>query len=626
MVAFGSRKYLRWFSAWLATVVAAVQALAVDAATRQRHDELRAAIAHHDELYFKQAAPEISDAAYDQLKRELRALEQAHPELATPDSMMSGDDRSGRFPTHRHRVPMLSLEKAYTEAEWRAFYADLAAQSGDRHPRVVVEPKYDGVAISLTYVRGRFERAVTRGNGREGDDVTSTVRALVSFPRELAATASDGRANPIPEFVELRGEIFVTSAEFDRINTAPRARGELPFAHPRNYAAGTLKSQDPDELSSRHLNLALYGWEAWEGAEPPASQHAFHDLVQAWGLPGVASCTSADSPDQGWGLVQDLLARRDQLGFPIDGAVVKLDDVSQRARFGESERAPRWAIACKFAPERTIAQIEAIVLQVGRTGVLTPIAEFASVDLGGVMVSRATLHNRDVIARRDIRVGDFVEIARAGDVIPAVGEVCVDQRPPDAVPFVFPERCPSCDATLVSRAEEAAVRCLNRACPAQLQRRLEHFVSKQAVGIEGCGPATIAVLVAAKRVRSPADFYRLSAKDLDGLPGIGAFSGGRLLTAIERSRRTELWRFIYGLGIPRIGPANARKLAARCEDLAAFARLPLPVIRETLGAAAAQSLIEQLALPEFRAELDGLMAAGVSPRSVPSDSASVAAR
>jgi len=580
-----------------------------DSAPRERIAELRAEIARHDELYFRKAQPEITDAEYDRLKRELIALEAAHPGFGRPAEGV-GDDRSGRFPVHVHRERMLSLDKAYTETEWRVFHAKLARQLGRSDLVFVVEPKYDGLAISLTYEHGVLVRAVTRGNGTEGDDVTANVRSIHSLPARL-----NGEAGTLPALVELHGEIYLEQAEFDRINAERIAADEEPFAHPRNLAAGTLKSSDPVEIAQRRLSVVVYGWGAWEGTAAPASQQAFHSQVRAWGLPGIASGQLASSADEVWAVVRAIGQKRSRLGFPIDGAVVKLDDTALRARVGVDEHAPRWAIACKYEPERAVTRLRGITWQVGRTGVLTPVAEFDPVKLGGSTVARASLHNRAEIARRDIRIGDLVEVEKAGEIIPAVVGVKLAGRPADAKPYLFPGRCPSCDAPLTEKPDEAAVRCPNTHCPAQRQRRLEHFVSAQAVDLKGFGSATIAALIDAGLVKSPADFYRLRREDLLRIPGIGEKTTDRLLVEIGRSKEAELWRFIHGLGIPQVGAASAKKLAAQCGDLAVLAGMDEKAVAGVVGPSAASAVAKFMARPETRADIRAMLDAGVRPKS-----------
>lgn len=526
-----------------------------------------------------------------------------------------GDDRSGRFPTRAHLRRMLSLDKAYTEAEWRDFYAGMLRRIRRSEATFVIEPKYDGVAISLVYARGHLVRALTRGNGREGDDVTTNVRRIPGLRADLLVRSNQGPASPIPDLVELRGEIYIEAAEFSRLNAQREAAGEEPFAHPRNLAAGTLMSADADEIASRRLSIVIHGWGVWQGQGEPTSQQAFHTQVWAWGLPGVHRFRAVRSAEEGWEAIQEFRRDRPRLGFPIDGAVAKLDEVATRALFGESGRAPRWAIACKYEPERAVAQVRAITIQVGRTGVLTPVAELQPVELGGARVTRATLHNRGMIARRDIRVGDFVEVERAGDVIPAVTSVRLDRRPPDARPYVFPSHCPSCGQWVAAVAGEAIVRCLNGECPEQRQRRLEHFASSEAVDIAGLGPATVAALIREGLVKTPADFYRLRAEDLDGVEGISVATTGRLIAGIERSRQAELWRFLYGLGIPQIGAVSSRKLADACGSLEAFESWNEEQLAAIVGAAAGRTAARYLSLEINRANLQALVRNGVQPAS-----------
>jgi DNA ligase (NAD+) len=570
-----------------------------DDAARARLAELRAEIAHHDELYFRKEAPEISDAEYDGLKRQLAALEQAHPQWALISVV--GDDRNGRFPTWVHREPMLGLDKVYTEAEWRTFHAGAAARLGRKDFTLVIEPKYDGLAISLTYERGVLTRAVSRGNGVEGDDVTANARMIAMLPHQLRPAVPGGAS--FPELVELRGEVYIDDAEFARLNAARKAEGAVPFGHPRNLAAGTLKSLDPDFVASRRLSIVIYGWGLWKGGEVPSSQQAFHAQVRAWGLPGVGKFEVASSSAGAWREVQAFGRTRAQLGFPTDGVVIKLDDVGLRSRVGQGAAAPRWAVAYKYEPERAITRVRGITIQVGRTGLLTPVAELEPVALGRTTIARATLHNREALARQDIRVGDFVEIEKAGEVIPSIAAVLVDRRPAGTARYAFPVRCSACNAPVESKPRESAVRCPNPRCPAQRQRRLEHFASAQAVAIRGLGPATIGVLIKAGLVTTPGDFYRLQIADLQGLEGISPQAAARLLAGIERSKRAGLWRFIHGLGIPGIGSANARKLAAACGSLESLERMPRERVIEAVGPAAADAVGEFLAQPENKADL-----------------------
>ena len=594
---------------------------------RRRIAALRAEIAHHDTLYFQQAEPEISDFAYDQLKRELGELEKAFP-TAGGDAAASapvGDDRSGLFPTWRHRERMLSLEKTYAEAELRAFVAGLARQLAGADLTYVVEPKVDGVAVSAIYEKGRLVRAVTRGDGVEGDDITPNARTIRSLPRALRPTAPDGTANPIPDLIELRGEIYVTFAEFARINREREAADEPLFSHPRNLAASTIRLLDPGAVAERKLDVVFYGWGACEPAAlVPATQRGFHEQARAWGLPVLEKTWMAHSADEVWAAVQAFGRLRRQLPFPADGAVVKLDPVPLRGICGETRHAPRWAMAYKYAPERIETRLLAITVQVGRTGLLTPVAELAPVQLAGSTVTRATLHNRGAIARQDLRIGDFVYVEKAGEIIPAITGVDAARRPAGSRSYVFPATCPACGTAVVPLAGEAAVRCPNAACPAQVRQRLRHFASKSCMEIDGLGPATIDRLVESGRVKNLADLYRLRREDLV-TPGHGRETAAdQLLAAIERSKHAELWRFIHGLSIPHVGAATAGGLARRFGSLEALAAAGREGLAPRASGAdagqndAALGAVEAyFSVPSNRVMVADLVALGVKPVATP---------
>ena len=573
----------------------------------ERIATLRAEIARHDELYFKQAAPEITDAEYDALKRELRELEAqfpaARPAAADPGAAVGGD-RSGAFPTHRHRVPMRGLAKSHTEAELRRFFERVARSLGSAEIDFVVEPKYDGLAISVTYERGRLVRAVTRGDGNEGDVVTENLLACSGLPRAL--TDKDG-APPWPDLVEVRGEVFMTQVEFERLNADRVAAGQEPFAHPRNLAVGTLKSTDAAERDGRRLEVVFYGWGAWEPAgAAPESQRQLLGKLAAWGLPGPEWVRGAHGPAAVGREVRAIERARTGLGFPIDGAVVKVDAVALRRTLGESESGPAWAIAHKFEPERVETVLKAISLQIGRTGAVTPVAELEPVAIGGSTVARASLHNAREIARRDYRVGDTVKLEKAGEIIPVLVGVVLERRSPESRPFEFPAACPVCATALVEEGS-AAWRCPNRACPAQVKRRLEHFVSGAALNLRGFGPAVVEALVEQGRVKELDGLYCLSREQLLVATGGKSKVADKLAAEIERSRRAELWRVIHGLSLAETGAANARKLARHFTSLAALRDATAEQLRAAgLSGAAAERLARDLANPEVRALLTRL--------------------
>ena len=593
------------------------------AEARERIDLLRRGIAHHDALYFQQAAPEISDFEYDQLKRELADMESAFPQENRSGDPRSpvGDDRTGLFPVCRHREPMLGLEKTYSELELRAFLGRLGRQVGHEDVPVVIEPKFDGFAISVTYERGRLVRAVTRGNGAEGDDVTANALTIPSLPRELRKTGIGGVPNPIPELIELRGEIYMTWSEFERINRARDAADEPLFAHPRNLAAGTVKLLDPREVAARRLEIVFYGWGACEPATMrPASQHGFHDQARAWGLPTLEKYWIAHGADETWAAVCAFEQSRRNLAFPADGAVVKLDAVALRREVGETDRAPRWAMAFKFAPKRVETRLLGIAVQVGRTGLLTPVAELAPVQLEGSTVTRATLHNREAVARLDLRIGDFIYLEKAGEIIPAVGGVDLAKRPPGSQPYVFPNACPACGTVVVQLEGEAAVRCPNSACPAQARRRILHFASKACLDIDGIGPAMVDELVRSGRVRNVADLYRLRRKDLPAFNRDRGRAADSVLASIKRSEHAELWRFIFGLSIPRVGAVASRDLARQFRSLQALAAArPADFAEEPrgsgrrVGPAAATAVLAYFGVPQNRAVVEELVGLGVCP-------------
>ena len=590
----------------------------------QRIIDLRAEIAHHDALYFQKAAPEITDAAYDALKRELRTLERVYPtEAAAIDQPPAiAEDHTDGFAKATHRTPMLSLEKAYTEAELRAFCEKIITTLG--HPAdFVVEPKIDGLSINAIYEKGRFVRAITRGNGHEGDDITANARMLRSLPRELRATNPEGTQNPIPDFIELRGEIYLSLTEFTRLNRERFSDGVPPLAHPRNVAAGTIKSRDPNETAERRLDVVFYGWGTCEPAsELPSTQQAFHAQAKAWGLPVLETYQVVHDADDAWTTVQSLAQKRSKLIAPIDGAVIKIDNVAARVKFGETDQAPRWAIAYKYPPERVVTQLRSITIQVGRTGLLTPVAELAPVALAGSTVARASLHNREQIARLDLHIGDFVFLEKAGEIIPEIVGVDPSRRPPHSEPYAFPSKCPECGSPVIAAEDAADVRCSNTTgCPAQLRQRLAHFAGKSCVDIKGLGDATIAELFASGQVHNASDLYALKLETLVTLHGLGKKSAAELLTEIELSRRAELWRFINGLSIPRVGPATAKILAKHFVTLERLAAAQPADFPASLGNATTQAITGYLSVPENRALV--LALAKVIPPAIPAATATL---
>jgi DNA ligase (NAD+) len=589
------------------------------AAAQARIDELRAQVRRHDELYYRRAEPEITDVEYDRLKRELAALEAARPELdigSSPSSQV-GDDRTEGFQVYRHRERMMSLDNTYSETEIREFHDRLVRDLERDGLAFVVEPKIDGLAVSVTYEKGELVRAVTRGNGIEGDDITANALTIRSLPRRLKSAAGV----PVPDMIEIRGEIYFTLEEFQRINRQREEAGEPLYANPRNLAAGTIKQLDPRDVAQRKLEIVLYGRGAVEPATAlPETQSQFHGWVKAWGLPTVERFWPAVGADAVIAAIQELDAVRDGFAYATDGAVVKLDSVPLQRRAGSTSKSPRWAMAYKFAPDRAETKLEGITIQVGRTGVLTPVAELAPVQLAGTTVSRATLHNRDEIARKDIRVGDFVYVEKAGEIIPAVVGVNTARRSPECQPYDFPTHCPVCGTPVVQLAEEVATRCPNFDCPVQVRRRVQHFASKACVDIEGLGEAMVDVLVEKGWVKSIPDIYRLRREDLLTLGKSVEKSTGKLLEAIEASKTAELWRFIHGLGIPHVGAAAAKDLARRfrgLEALAAARREDFIQNKESviggIGETMAVAILAFFAEPRNQHVVRELLAVGLQP-------------
>ena len=582
------------------------------AEARQRIADLRAQVARHDELYYRQAKPEITDFEYDRLKRELADLETQFPQFKAADSPTTrvGDDRLEGFATYRHRQPLQSLDNTYSEADLRAFHQRLVKLFGREDLAYVVEPKIDGIAVSLTYEKGAFVRAVTRGSGFEGDDITANAKTIRTLPSRLKAA----RGARLPDVIEIRGEIYMTLAEFERINREREEAGEVLYANPRNLTAGTIKQLDPREVARRKLEIVLYGVGFCEPAVME-TQSGVHGLVRAWGLPAVEKFWTTHGIDETWKTVQELDKLRHSFAYGTDGAVVKLDSLAQQREAGSTSKAPRWAIAYKFAAERAETRLNAITVQVGRTGVLTPVAELEPVVLAGTTVSRATLHNRDEIARKDIRVGDYVFVEKAGEIIPAVVGVNTERRPKDSAPFLFPGKCPVCGTRIVQYEGEVALRCPNPDCPAQVRRRVQHFASKAGVDIEGLGEAMVDTLVEKGWVKSITDIYRLKRDDLLTLGKSVEKSTDNLLAAIDASKRVELWRFINGLGITHVGVAAAKDLALKFGSLEALAeakRDDLLTI-EGIGETMADAIITYFNEPKNRTLVSRLLTLGVTP-------------
>ncbi|ADU50411.1 DNA ligase, NAD-dependent [Thermaerobacter marianensis DSM 12885] len=528
-------------------------------AARARAEALREQIRHHDYLYYVLDRPEIDDAAYDALMRELRELEARFPEIVTPDSPTQrvGGKPAAPFARVEHAEPMLSLDNAFSREELEAFDQRVRrAVGGD--VAYVAELKIDGLSIALTYEEGRFVRGATRGDGEAGEDVTANLRTIRSLPLRLR-----DRERQVPQRVEVRGEVYMTFDAFRRLNQEQEARGQAPFANPRNAAAGSVRQLDPAVTAARSLNLWVYALAGWEGdpAAAPRSQWEVLQTLRQWGLPVNPHARRCTSLDELLAYIDEWAARRHQLPYLIDGIVIKVDDLAQQRELGTTARSPRWAIAYKFPAEKARTRVRDILVSVGRTGALTPVAVLDPVLLAGTTVSRASLHNADYIREKDVRIGDLVVVHKAGEIIPEVVEVVKEARTGDERPFTMPERCPACGSPVVRVEGEAATRCPNAACPAQQLERIRHFASRDAMDIEGLGPAVIEQLVARGLVRDVADLYRLEAEPVAQLERMGPKSAANLIAAIDASRARPLRRLLYGLGIRFVGERVAGVLA-----------------------------------------------------------------
>jgi DNA ligase (NAD+) len=588
-----------------------------------RAAELRELINYHNDRYHRLDAPVIPDADFDALVRELRDLESEFPELATPDSptgSIGAAPVTGLFAEVRHRVPMMSLDNAFDRADLEAWAERLHRQLPDLDLARVdftCEPKVDGVAMSLTYLDGRFVQAATRGDGRTGEDVTANVATVGDVPQVL-----DPAAGPFPRRLEVRGEIYMPLAGFAAYNERA-ATGEVkPFVNPRNAAAGSLRQKDPAVTAGRPLSFWAYQIGEVEGLPAdghwaPATQHGALDLLQRAGLPVSPDAVLVTGIEVAIARCHELCDRRHGLAYEVDGVVVKVDTLALHEVLGSTTRAPRWAIAFKFPPEERTTTLLRIDVQIGRTGRATPLAVMEPVFVGGSTVSNATLHNEDQVAIKDVRPGDTVIVRKAGDVIPeVVGPVLgpAAGRKRRRGPWKFPTACPSCGMPLTRLPGESDTYCTNIDCPEQRVQRLAHFASRPGMDIEGLGEERVVQLVGARLVADPADLYGLSAGELADLERMGAVSAANLVTAIEESKGRPLSRLLVALGIRHLGPAGARALARAAGTLERLRGAPVEALAEVegIGPVIADSIIDFLANPANQVVLERLVAAGVN--------------
>jgi DNA ligase (NAD+) len=586
------------------------------AAPARRAAWLSREIRRHDRLYYEQARPEISDAEYDALKRELVALERAHPALATPASptRRPGGRAGVAFAPVAHQVAMLSLESVTRPDDVRAWELRVQRALGAA-PTWVCEPKIDGLGVALVYEHGRFVRGATRGDGRVGEDVTANLRTLRAVPAALKGRLAHAAV------LEVRGEVFMPRSAFTRLNRTLEIRGEPTFANPRNAAAGSLRQKDPAVTAQRPLDFFAYHASHARGAAFATHWEALAAL-RAAGLPINPRNRRVTATDAVLRYAGDMARTRDALPYEADGVVVKVDAIADQDRLGSTSHHPRWAIALKFAARQATTVVRAIEVQVGKTGVLTPVAHLDPVSVGGVTIRRASLHNEDEIQRKDVRVGDTVLLERAGDVIPYVVQVIRARRPRAARAFRFPRRCPACGGLTLRPEGEAYWRCVNSACPAQLKERLRHFASRNAMDIEHLGDVTIDALVERRLVRDFADLYHLRAEQLTALPGFGPRGAGNVIAAIAASKPRGLARLLNALGIRLVGAHVARLLAEHFHDLDRLAEADAADVGRVqgIGPAIAESVTKFFAERANREVCRRLAAAGVSvvERAVPS--------
>ena len=587
---------------------------------RARHAELAQQIAQHNYRYHVLDDPGISDAAYDALMRELLALESDWPQLVSAESPSQrvGDTPRNGVGEIQHRLPMLSLENAFGDEEVAAFDRRVRERLKlDDEIDYAAEPKLDGLAIALLYRNGRLQYAATRGDGATGEDVTANVRAIRAVPLSLLGDP--------PRELEVRGEVFMPTAGFKRMNAQAAARGERVYVNPRNAAAGIVRQLDPRVTATRPLDIFFYALGVLEGAEPPARQSG----LLAWlrGL-GLKTCPEARAVRGLAGCLdyfRGIGVRREQLPYQIDGVVYKVEERALQAQLGFVSRAPRWAIAHKFPAEEVETLLRDVEFQVGRTGALTPVARLEPVFVGGVTVSNATLHNMDEVVRKDVHIGDTVVVRRAGDVIPEVARVIVARRPPHPRPVRLPEQCPVCASPVVRDADAAVARCTGGySCGAQRKEALRHFASRRALNIEGLGERLIEQLVDVGLLRTPADIFRLDAAQLAALERMGDKSAAKLLAVIAASRDTTLPRVLYGLGIRDVGEATALALARHFGDLPPLLAAGTAAIEAVpdVGPVIAAHIAAYFAQPDHRRLLQELRELGVHwPVLAPSDAA-----
>ncbi|HAB99080.1 MAG TPA: DNA ligase (NAD(+)) LigA [Parachlamydiales bacterium] len=579
---------------------------------QQEYIELVEELIEHDKHYYDEASPVISDYEYDRKMKQLIEYEKKHPEHILPHSPSQriGETATEGFVQREHISPMMSLANTYSSDELADFIKRVHKGLEKKEVLFSCELKMDGTAISLRYEKGHLIHAVTRGNGKVGDDVTANIKTIGSVPLKLSGH--------VPDVLEVRGEVYLSLATFEKLNAQREEEGLEPFANPRNAAAGSLKQLDPREVAKRKLNIMCYG--VGEGQSPKSTQHETLDFLERCGLPVAkphhrALCSNLEEIME---FAEKVHKERPKLPFEIDGIVIKLDELKFHQILGATGKTPRFAVAYKFAPEQAWTHILDITVQVGRTGTLTPVAELEPVFLAGSTISRATLHNQEEVARKDIRIGDSVAIEKGGDVIPKVVKVDFKKRPQSSKPWHMPSHCPACHAAVIHRQDEVAVRCSNPKCTAQRMRRIQYFASKHAMDIEHMGEKVVEQLVERSLVTRVSDIYLLTPQDLARLDGFKEKSIYNLLTSIEKSKKCSLSRFIMALGIKYVGTETADLLASHVKDLDHLLHLTLEELLslEGIGEKTAEALVSYFQDPDHLEEIHLLLSHGVSPQHI----------
>lgn len=579
--------------------------------TFEEYESLCAEIWKHNRQYYEENQPTISDEEFDYLLRKLHEIEQDYPDWVNSSSPTQrvNEMPSTIFKSIAHRVPMLSLANTYSKEEVMEFIQRLHKLVENKSLAYSCELKMDGIAISATYEKGVFVQGLTRGDGRYGDDITTNMKTIKSLPLKLVG-------DKIPDLLEVRGEVFMPHEVFKAANEKKLEAGEQLWANPRNAAAGSLKLLDSRQVAERCLDIVFYAIADVAGLTV-TSQYSSHDFLSSLGLPILQERALCQSFEEIWTFIDRIHQLRSDLPYDIDGVVIKLDDLHQQKRLGNTAKHPRWAVAYKFAAEKATTTIREITVQVGRSGVLTPVAELDPVFVSGSTIARATLHNEDEIARKDIRVGDVVVIEKGGDVIPKVVSVNFESRNPSSIPWKMPTHCPSCGALVARIPGEVSVRCPNSSlCPEQSLRRFVYFAGKEAMDIENMGEKVVEQLVKKGFVRRLSDFYRLNELQLFQLEGFKTKSVNNLLASINKSKDVSLARFIMALGIKHVGSGTAELLASKAGSIDALMKMNIDdlMLMDGIGEKGAASVIDYFAEPQHREEIEMLLSLGVKPR------------